>query len=259
MPRRRRFPSFPSASLSRCPNPNQRPKKSKAMTSIIRASSSSPSVFPSKLPSFHSKPAPNPPLFDLRLLMSTVADPSPRGTDDRRFAARCHAVHGLSADEVVAASDEAFGRHSSPSLKRSGSGVAIMWFRNDLRLMDNESLVRAWAASESVLPVYCVDPRNFGATHYFGFPKTGGISTPNKIFFVLLGFDSYCLYVTECSSVPCFPLFVALRAQFLIECLEDLKKNLMKRGLNLLVRFGKPEDILPSIARVFSAHTVKCF
>nr|XP_018679600.1 PREDICTED: cryptochrome DASH, chloroplastic/mitochondrial isoform X1 [Musa acuminata subsp. malaccensis] len=191
------------------------------MTSIIRASSSSPSFFPSKLPSFHSKPVPNPPLFGLRLLMSIVADPSPRGTDDRRLAARCHAVPGLSADEVVAASDEAFGRHSSPSLKRSGSGVAIMWFRNDLRLMDNEALVRAWAASESVLPVYCVDPRNFGATHYFGFPKTG-----------------------------------ALRAQFLIECLEDLKKNLMKRGLNLLVRFGKPEDILPSIARVFSAHTV---
>lgn len=155
------------------------------MTSIIRASSSSPSFFPSKLPSFHSKPAPNPPLFGLRLLMSIVADPSPHGTDDRRPAARCHAVPGLSADEVVAASDEAFGRHSSPSLKRSGSGVAIMWFRNDLRLMDNEALVRAWAASESVLPVYCVDPRNFGATHYFGFPKTGGISTPNKIFYVL--------------------------------------------------------------------------
>ncbi|RZR94986.1 hypothetical protein BHM03_00023761 [Ensete ventricosum] len=193
------------------------------MTSIIRASSSSssPSFFPSKLPSFHSKPAPNSPIFDLRLLMSTVANPSPRGTEDRQLAARCHAVPGLSADEVVAASDEAFGRHSFPSLKRSGSGVAIMWFRNDLRLMDNEALVRAWAASQSVLPVYCVDPRNFGATHYFGFPKTG-----------------------------------ALRAQFLIECLEDLQKNLMKRGLNLLVRFGKPEDILPSIARAFSAHTV---
>lgn len=49
----------------------------------------------------------------------------------------------------------------------------------------------------------------------------------------------------------------ALRAQFLIECLADLKKNLMKRGLNLLIRHGKPEEILPSIAKAFGAHTVK--
>ncbi|KAI3841626.1 hypothetical protein MKW92_036998 [Papaver armeniacum] len=75
-------------------------------------------------------------------------------------------------------------------------------------------------SSQSVLPVYCIDPRNFGITHYFGFPKTG-----------------------------------ASRAQFLIECLADLRKNLMKRGLNLVIRHGKPEDILPSIAKAVGAHT----
>lgn len=91
---------------------------------------------------------------------------------------------------------------------------SIVWFRNDLRVLDNEALYRAWMSSQPVLPVYCVDPRNFGTTHYFGFPKTG-----------------------------------ALRAQFLIECLADLKKNLMKRGLNLVIRHGKPEDILPLIAK----------
>lgn len=51
----------------------------------------------------------------------------------------------------------------------------------------------------------------------------------------------------------------ALRAQFLIECLDDLKKNLIKYGLNLLVRHGKPEEILPSLAKAFEAHTVKSF
>lgn len=48
----------------------------------------------------------------------------------------------------------------------------------------------------------------------------------------------------------------ALRAQFLLECLVDLRKNLMKKGLNLLVQQGKPEEILPSLAKAFQAHTV---
>jgi deoxyribodipyrimidine photo-lyase len=49
----------------------------------------------------------------------------------------------------------------------------------------------------------------------------------------------------------------ALRAQFLIECLGDLKRNLQKRGLDLLIRHGKPEDVLPSIVKSVSAHTVR--
>ncbi|VAI80478.1 unnamed protein product [Triticum turgidum subsp. durum] len=40
------------------------------------------------------------------------------------------------------------------------------------------------------------------------------------------------------------------------KCLGDLKQNLQKRGLDLLVRHGKPEDILPAIAKAVSAHTV---
>jgi len=131
-------------------------------------------------------------------------------------------VPSLSADETGAVADEAFQRHTSPSLRRGGAGVAVVWFRNDLRVLDNEALVRAWAASEAVLPVFCVDPRIFeGSTHYFGFPKTA-----------------------------------ALRAQFLVECVGDLKYNLKKKGLDLLVRTGKPEEILPSIAKAVSAHTV---
>ncbi|XP_074564388.1 cryptochrome DASH, chloroplastic/mitochondrial [Curcuma longa] len=183
----------------------------------LRCSSYSQSFFFSSSSSkirrpFPSNPAPIPPLCDLRPAMSSTATPSPP---------RAASVPGLAADEVAAAAEAAFARHSSPDLKRSGRGVALMWFRNDLRLLDNEALVRAWAASECLLPVYCLDPRHFGSTHYFGFPKTG-----------------------------------AIRAQFVIECLEDLKKNMMKRGLNLLVQYGKPESILPQIVKTFSAHTV---
>ncbi|KAI3860412.1 hypothetical protein MKW98_011606 [Papaver atlanticum] len=133
-------------------------------------------------------------------------------------------VPSLDSVETDKITDETFRRYYSNSdvkKRNGGNGVSIVWFRNDLRVLDNEALYRAWVSSQSVLPVYCVDPRNFGTTHYFGFPKTG-----------------------------------ALRAQFLIECLADLKKNLMKRGLNLVIRHGKPEDILPSIAKAVGAHTI---
>ncbi|XP_077238506.1 cryptochrome 3 isoform X2 [Tasmannia lanceolata] len=130
-------------------------------------------------------------------------------------------VPRLDTNEIDAVAGENFRRYTSPEIKKNGAGVAIVWFRNDLRILDNEALYRAWTLAGEILPVYCVDPRLFGTTHYFGFPKTG-----------------------------------AFRAQFLIECLADLKKNLTKRGLNLLVKQGKPEDILPSIAKAVGAHTV---
>lgn len=85
-------------------------------------------------------------------------------------------VPELSSDEMNRISEEAMKRYSSNSIpKRKGKGVGIVWFRNDLRVLDNEALFRAWISSEVVLPVYCVDPRIFnGTTHHFGFPKTGG-------------------------------------------------------------------------------------
>lgn len=44
-----------------------------------------------------------------------------------------------------------------------------------------------------------------------------------------------------------------------MECLADLRKNLMNRGLNLLIRHGKPEEIIPSLAKLFGAHAVEQF
>ncbi|CAM0908937.1 unnamed protein product [Alopecurus aequalis] len=168
---------------------------------------------------------PRPATTSLRLLLAMTDAAASSSSTSSRPLRSVVAVPSLSADETGAAADEAFRRHTSPGMRRGGGGaggVAVVWFRSDLRVLDNEALVRAWAASGAVLPVYCVDPRVFGgATHRFGFPKTG-----------------------------------ALRAQFLIECLGDLKENLRKRGLDLLVRHGKPEDILPSVAKAVSAHTV---
>ncbi|XP_022142772.1 cryptochrome DASH, chloroplastic/mitochondrial [Momordica charantia] len=143
--------------------------------------------------------------------------------DSRPSSSLACQVPGLESEEMDRIAEQMFRRYSSPSssgIKR-GKGVAIVWFRNDLRLLDNEALYKAWISSEAVLPVYCVDPRLFGSTCYFGFPKPG-----------------------------------ALRAQFLVECLSDLKRNLMNRGLNLLIEHGKPEEILPSLAKALGAHTV---
>ncbi|KAK4786248.1 hypothetical protein SAY86_002937 [Trapa natans] len=132
-------------------------------------------------------------------------------------------VPDADSKEMERMADQTFQRYCSHSsdCRRKGKGTVIIWFRNDLRIIDNEALYEAWRSSEALLPVYCIDPRLFGTTHYFGFPKTG-----------------------------------ALRAQFLMECLEDLKKNLIKHGLNLLIEHGKPEEILPSVARTYGAHTV---
>ncbi|KAL7001861.1 Myosin-3 [Sarracenia purpurea var. burkii] len=142
----------------------------------------------------------------------------------RSISAAAFQVPELSTDEIDGIAEQIIQRHaisSSSGGKKRGKGVAIVWFRNDLRVLDNEALFRAWVSSETVLPLFCVDPRLFGTTHSFGFPKTG-----------------------------------ALRAQFLIEGLGDLKKNLMKLGLNLLIQHGKPEKIIPTLVKEFGVHTV---
>jgi len=51
-------------------------------------------------------------------------------------------VPSLGADEACAVADEAFQRYTSPSLRRGGVGVAVMWFRNNLLVLDNEVLLR---------------------------------------------------------------------------------------------------------------------
>lgn len=116
--------------------------------------------------------------------MSSSSGPGP--------AALVHKVPGLDPDyEMERVADQTFRRYtSSSSVKRNGNGVAIVWFRNDLRVLDNEALYKAWLSSQQVLPVYCVDPRLFGSTYYFGFPKTGGTNFPPLNFLV---FEIYSL------------------------------------------------------------------
>lgn len=100
---------------------------------------------------------------------------------------------------------------------------AIIWFRNDLRLHDNESLVDALAHAEEVIPIYVIDERSFGGTTSFGFPKTG-----------------------------------AFRAKFILESIVNLRKNLQSIGSDLYVAFGKPEEIIAQCARTWKTSWVYC-
>lgn len=101
----------------------------------------------------------------------------------------------------------------------SGKTILI-WFRNDLRIHDNEILIEAVKRAEKVIPVYCFDPRYFEETEY-GTRKTG-----------------------------------VFRAQFLIESVENLRSSLRSLGGDLLVRIGKPEKVLSEICRRYHVSEV---
>lgn len=96
----------------------------------------------------------------------------------------------------------------------------LIWFRNDLRIRDNEVLFEAARRADRVIPVYCFDPRYFGKTE-FGTQKTG-----------------------------------LLRARFLIESVRNLRSSLRRLGGGLLVRRGKPEDILPDLCNEYQVSEV---
>ncbi|PIN07212.1 Deoxyribodipyrimidine photolyase/cryptochrome [Handroanthus impetiginosus] len=111
-------------------------------------------------------------------------------------------------------------RPTNPSGAAALRRAAVVWFRNDLRIHDNECLTTANNESVSVLPVYCFDPRDYGKSSS-GFDKTG-----------------------------------PYRATFLIESVADLRKNLQDRGSDLVVRIGRPESVLLEMVKAVGADAV---
>jgi deoxyribodipyrimidine photo-lyase len=97
----------------------------------------------------------------------------------------------------------------------------LYWFRNDLRLHDNEGFATACAEARQVLPVYVFDPRQFRLLPTLGIRKTG--------------------------------LF---RTNFLLECVADLRASLRARGANLVVRVGDPARVLADLAEEIDAGAI---
>ncbi|WP_025762728.1 DASH family cryptochrome [Dyadobacter tibetensis] len=97
---------------------------------------------------------------------------------------------------------------------------SIVWFKTDLRVHDNETLIRALEQSDEVIPVFCFDMRQFRLTSY-GTQKTG-----------------------------------AFRAQFILESVADLEANLRNLGAGLIVARGNPAEVLAKVAREYGAQKI---
>ena len=98
--------------------------------------------------------------------------------------------------------------------------TGIFWFKNDLRLHDNETLVKALEQCDEIIPVYCFDETHFKITE-FGFNKTGNF-----------------------------------RAQFLLESLIDLDKNLRSIGSGLIIVKGNPAHEVSKLVQDYKVHKV---
>lgn len=92
----------------------------------------------------------------------------------------------------------------------------LVWFRNDLRTIDNAVLAEACKNGNSVIAVYCFDPKYF-KTNKYGFKIT----------------EKY-------------------RAKFLIETVKNLKQQLALLNIDLLVYNDKPENVLAGICNSYN-------
>src|SRR5690606_90945 len=100
------------------------------------------------------------------------------------------------------------------------SKTILVWFRNDLRLHDNEILVRALENGNQIVPVYCFDPRSFVTTD-LGTKKTG-----------------------------------AIRASFILQNVIELRSSFRQYGGDLHIALGMPEDVLPELCREYRIDEV---
>ena len=100
---------------------------------------------------------------------------------------------------------------------------AIVWFRQDLRLTDNEAIIEATKHADEVLYVYVFEDEFTKSFSKHGFRRTG-----------------------------------IHRLKFIIESVEDLRNNLRLRGADLIIRCGKTEDEVFNIANQFKSTWVFC-
>ena len=107
--------------------------------------------------------------------------------------------------------------------------TALLWLRHDLRVHDHGPLADAVEAAGEPAPaeaggrllaVYCLDPRQTEPTD-LGVRK-----------------------------------MEAYRAEFVLESLRDLRRRMRELGGDLVVRRGRPEDVLPDLARQSGAASV---
>jgi len=98
--------------------------------------------------------------------------------------------------------------------------INILWFTNNLRIRDNESLLKIQQESLPFLALYVFDSDFFHHKH-FGFRKIG-----------------------------------KFRARFLLETVLDLEKNLDQHGISFLKKFGNTAEIFGEISQHYDIQTI---
>ncbi|RYD74900.1 MAG: DASH family cryptochrome [Sphingobacteriales bacterium] len=91
----------------------------------------------------------------------------------------------------------------------------LLWFKNDLRLHDNEALARAQQECDNLLFCYCIERSHFDEL-YLGFPRAD-----------------------------------IIRFKFLEQCVLNLKENLEKLGGHLIIGAQSALDTLPRLVREY--------
>ncbi|WP_088323566.1 DASH family cryptochrome [Polaribacter tangerinus] len=102
--------------------------------------------------------------------------------------------------------------------------IGLVWFRNNLRVHDNKALATSLQNNHQTIAVYFFDPKLFTSNN-FGFKK-----------------------------------IERFRAQFLLETVANLKKNLAKKNITLLSYFKSPEDEMHQLCdllKITSIYTQK--
>ena len=94
---------------------------------------------------------------------------------------------------------------------------SLVWFRNDLRVDDHNGLKLAINNSNKVVGFYCFNPKVF-SENKLGFKKTD-----------------------------------VFRTKFLIETVDNLKENLKKNNISLIIKIGDPVE---ELSNVITQHNI---
>ena len=105
-------------------------------------------------------------------------------------------------------------------MQKKQKNTGVIWFGNNLRVADNDSLKKATDNHEKVIAVFFFNPKLFTRDE-FGFQKTA-----------------------------------KYRAKFLIETVTTLRKNLSDLNITLLTYFESPEDRIHKICDEFSIESI---
>lgn len=97
---------------------------------------------------------------------------------------------------------------------------SLVWFKNDLRTIDNQSLEKATSQSKKIIACYCIEPNLF-ENNNFGFKK-----------------------------------MEKFRAKFLLETLEDLKSQLATFNIPLFVFLEAPENCISDLKVKHQINTI---